>query len=173
MGAPGNPFSALGPPPASADPAAHLAYLKGLLDAFAQSTEPRIKPLKEKLESTLQSVARAVERGEATEVVATRFAKELTELRIAVYDLLLTVVNQVRATLRVQVPRSTPEAQRVKMDDLQQALGDFAQGLRKLVAALKKGDVAKQEEAIREVEKAGSSLDSSGHALEKAAQEGP
>ena len=75
------------------------------------------------------------------------------------YELLVTVINQTRATLRARLKQGMPPAERLDTEKLQKALGGFAQGLRKMLAAAKKGDKAAHDAAAAELEAAGNLLD--------------
>lgn len=158
-----NPFQALGPPPEGNEPRSQLLYLQRVMEAFAQTAEPRVAPLKRKLQAAVTRLAQGTEREEEPEQVAARFGAEVARLRLESYELLLTLVNQVRATLRVQLARMMPPDKRIDSELLQKGLGIYAQGLRKLVTALKTDDESKRAEAHTLLDEAGKLLESSAH----------
>ncbi len=160
-----NPFIALGTPPEGDDPEAQLSYLKGVVHAFELSGNARVRPMGRKLEDALARLAAAGQRGGDPEALAREFAGEVNELRQQAYDLLLTVINQVRATLRVKLQQGVPGPQRGDAEKLQQALAAFSQALRKGLVAVKKGDREAQKEADKLVAEASALLGESGREL--------
>jgi len=165
MKGPDNPFVGLGAPPQGSDPEAQLTYLKQVVGAFEQTGNPRVRPLGRKLEEALAQLARDSERGADPEKLARQFSAEVATLRHQAYDLLLTVINQVRATLRVKLQQGVPAPQRADTEKLQKALALFSQALRKTLNAAKKGDTAAQSEADHMLSEAGALLEESGHEL--------
>lgn len=152
----------IGAPPEGDDPEAQVQYLKRVVEAFAATGNPRIRPLRRKLDTMLERLAAGAERAtgdQAVESLARAFAVEVSELQRQTYDLLLTVINQTRATLRVKLKQGMPADERVDTEKLQRALAAFAQGLRKMLVAAKKGDKRAHDEAARELEAAGRLLD--------------
>lgn len=137
-----NPFANLGAPPESDDPKGQVEYLLHVLQAFGQSTEPRLKPLRAKLYATFEDIKANPGPDDEQKLKA-----RLAMLQIEAYDLLSVLVNQVRATLRVQLGRGMPKPQRVDSEKLQQELANYAQGIRKLISALKTGDQQKRRDA--------------------------
>lgn len=162
-----NPFANLGAPPADDDPRAQLEYMVKVLEAFKGANEPRIKPLRTKLFAAFAAVKES-----PTEAQNQAFVNKLRGLQIETYDLVMVLVNQIRGTLRVQLGRAMPKPQKLDTEKLQSDLGDYAQGLRKLIAAMKSGDAAKRIEAQQLLERAGSSLDAAGPGAEEADNEG-
>jgi hypothetical protein len=149
-----NPFATLGPPPAGDEPRAQLEYMVKVLEAFREAKEPRVKPLRAKLFAAVSAI-----KDNPAEADNVQFAKRLRMLQLETYDLVMVLVNQIRGTLRVQLKRAMPKAQKLDTERLQSDLGDYAQGLRKLISAMKTGDAGKRMEAQALLEKAGQSLD--------------
>lgn len=163
-----NPFSTLGPPPAGDDAHAQLTYMVKVLEAFKDAKEPRVKPLRAKLFAAVSAI-----KDNASEADSAQFQKRLRLLQLETYDLVMVLVNQIRGTLRVQLKRAMPKPQKLDTEKLQADLGDYAQGLRKLIAAMKTGDAAKRMEAQVLLEKAGHRLDASVADAEEADQADP
>ena len=147
------PFSHLGAPPGDEDPRAQIQYMIGVLQAFEDVREPRMKPLRDKLHSAIAELEHDDD-GKVRE----RYAASVQALQIETYDLIVVVVSQVRATLRAQLARGMSKPDRLDTERLQRDLGDFSQAMRKLVAAIKKGDHAKRLEAERLLEAAGGGI---------------
>jgi hypothetical protein len=160
-----NPFAQIGAPPVSEDPEAQLSYLKQVVGAFDATGNPRIKPLRHKLEEALEKLARGTERNVDPERLAREFAADVDALRLQTYDLLLIVINQVRATLRVRLKQGISPSDRVDTEKLQKALAVFSQGLRKMLRARKNGDARAEEEAKDILGEAGRALEESGNQL--------
>jgi hypothetical protein len=162
---PTNPFMALGAPPAGEDPEAQLTYLKQVVSAFAAAGNPRLKPLGKKLDQAFEHLASGAERGGDPEALARKLHAEVSALQIETYELLLTILNQARGTLRVRLQQGMPPPKRADTEKLQQALGGFAQGLRRFLSARKKGDAQAVREATKAIEEAGKLLAESGQEL--------
>jgi len=160
-----NPFQALPPPPSGNDPAAQVDYLERVVQAFEQAGNPRLAPLKKRLHATLAEVARGAERGDDPEKLAREFAAQVAELRLQTYDLLSVVINQVRATLRVKLQGSLAPPERLDAESLQKGLGEYAQGLRKLILAIKKRDATLEAEAQKLISAANELLSAAGKQL--------
>ncbi|MBI3179417.1 MAG: hypothetical protein HYZ27_07125 [Deltaproteobacteria bacterium] len=160
-----NPFIALSTPPEGNDPEEQLNYLKEVVHAFETTGNARVRPLGRKLEDALARLAVAGQRGGDPEKLARQFAQEVSELRLQAYDLLLTVINQVRGTLRVKLQQGMPGPRRGDSERLQKALAAFSQALRKALVAVKKGDRDAQTEADKLVSEASTLLDESGREL--------
>ena len=161
-----NPFQGIGAPPEGSDPEAQLSYLRRVVDAFHSTGNPRLRPLRQKLDLALADLARGTERNLDPEKLAGQFSAQVDELRLATFELLVTVVNQARATLRVKLHTILPPGQRVDTEKLQKALGVFAQGLRKTLTAAKKADPQARQEGNRLLDEAGKLMDESGHELQ-------
>ena len=162
-----NPFLNVGAPPAGSDPEEQLTYLRKVVDAFHVTGNPRLRPLRQKLDLALEELARGTERNLDPERLAREFSAEVEELRLQIFELLVTVVNQVRATLRVKLHQSLPPDSRVDTEKLQKALGLFAQGMRKTLTAAKKADPQAREEGNKLLDEAGKLMEESGHELER------
>lgn len=160
-----NPFSGVGDPPEGQDPEEQLTYLRKVVDAFQGTDNPRIRPLKKKLNEALLRLAGGSERDVDPEELANKFAGEVEALRLKTYDLLLTVVNQVRATLRLKLKKGMATTERVDTERLQKALALFSQGLRKTVLATKKSDSKAFDDATQVLAEAGLVLEETGHQL--------
>jgi hypothetical protein len=161
----------IGAPPAGDDPEAQVEYLIRVVTAFQATGNPRIKPLRKRLDTMLERLAEGGERlapedEEGIQELATELATEVHGLQRQTYDLLLTVINQTRATLRVKLKQGMPPNERVDTEKLQKSLAAFAQGLRKMLVAAKKGDKQAHDEAARELEAAGRLLDETAGELE-------
>jgi hypothetical protein len=161
-----NLFQGIGAPPEGQDPEAQLSYLKRVVEAFQATGNPRLKPLRQKLDQALLAVAQGAERNLDPEKLAQQFAREVDELRFQTFELLVTVVNQTRATLRVKLRQALPPEQRVDTEKLQKALGLFAQGLRKTLTAAKKADPQASDEGNRLLDEAGKLMEESGRELQ-------
>ena len=161
-----NPFLGIGAPPAGSDPEAQLSYLKRVVEAFDSTGNPRLKPLRQKLDNAMIELARGSERNLDPEKLAKQFAREVDDLRLQTFELLVTVVNQARATLRVKLHQILPPGERVDTEKLQKALGLFAQGLRKTLAAAKKADPQAKDEGNRLLDEAGKLMVESGQELQ-------
>lgn len=160
-----NPFLDIGAPPEGNDPEAQLSYLKTVVAAFHASGNPRIKPLSRKLDIALEDLARGGQKNDDPTKLAKQFAAQVDALRLQTYDLLLTVINQVRATLRVKLKQGMPPDERVDSEKLQEALGVFAQGLRKLLSSIKKGNSEGLAEGGKLLDDAGKLIRGSGSEL--------
>lgn len=163
-----NPFSGVGDPPEGQDPEAQLTYLRKVVGAFQGTDNPRIRPLKKKLNEALLRLAGGSERGVDPQELAGKFSDEVDALRLQTYDLLLTVVNQVRATLRLKLKKGMAGAERVDTERLQKALALFSQGLRKTLLATKKSDSKAYDAAVQVLAEAGQVLEETGHQLTNA-----
>ncbi len=137
-------------PPAS-DPESQLAYLKRMVQLFHRAPHPRVKALRRKLDAALIQLVEAAETGRSPAELAEELAGHIDALRSETFELLLTVVNQVRGTLRVRAKNSPAE--------LQDGLQLFSQALRKMVAAMRKGDLCGETEAQRQLDEAASLLE--------------
>ncbi len=162
-----NPFAGLGTPPASGDPEGQLHYLRRVVDAFHQTGNPRLKTLRQRLDQALLELARGAERGADPDVLARGFAANVNQLQLQTFDLLTTVVNQARATLRVKLTQPLPPRERAEQEKLQKALGAFSQGLRKTLAAARKPDDAARDEANRLLTEAGQLMEDAGQELSR------
>ncbi|MBI5511775.1 MAG: hypothetical protein HY903_23715 [Deltaproteobacteria bacterium] len=150
-----NPFRGIGAPPQGTDPEPQLAYLRRVVDAFHSTGNPRLRPLRQKLDDALEELARGAAKNLDPEKLAREFGARVTDLRLQTFDLLLTVINQVRATLRVKLQRGMPWSEKIDTEKLQQALGLFSQGLRKTLAAARKADPQAHDEGNKLLEEAG------------------
>jgi hypothetical protein len=157
-----NPFLEIGAPPDGEDAEAQLTYLKRVVAAFESTSNPRIKPLRRKLEEALADLADGAGRGADAESLATQFAGQVDALRAQTYELLLVVINQVRATLRVKLKQGVSPGERVDTERLQKALAFFSQGLRKTLRAQKSGDPDGQREAREMLSDASRALEETG-----------
>ncbi|MBC7792651.1 MAG: hypothetical protein H7Z43_03000 [Clostridia bacterium] len=144
-----NPLDAVGPPPPTDDPHAQAEYLTQVLDAFAAIQEPRIKPLRARLLSALAEL-HDNEDGKGRE----RHVAAMKAVQIDVYELVITIINQIRTTLKVQLGRGMATPARLGMEKLQKQLGDQVRAMLKTVSALKSTDSAKFAEAARLLEEA-------------------
>lgn len=161
-----NPFAALpSAPAASASPEEQLRYLEGVVEAFRTAGNPRIKPLQKQLTSALERLHRGAERGEDREALAMTLSEDITELRLQTFELLLVVVNQVRATLRVKLQHGLPAPERVDVTELNKSLTLYAEGVRKLVSAFKKNDDASIRVASEALDAACAQMSASGRTL--------
>ncbi|MEE8409920.1 MAG: hypothetical protein V3T05_09960 [Myxococcota bacterium] len=160
-----NPFAGVGDPPAGQDPEAQLTYLRKVVDAFQSTGNPRIRPIKKQLNEALLRLGGASERGVDPEELAKTFAGEVDALRLRTYDLLLTVVNQVRATLRLKLEKGMATTERIDTERLQKALALFSRGLRKTLLATKKRDTKAHDDATQILAEAGQVLEETGHQL--------
>jgi len=160
-----NPFTNLGAPPEGDDPEGQLRYLRQVMDAFSQTDNPRVKPLGRKLDVALEKMAKKSERGADPETLARELHAEVRALSLQTYELLLTVINQVRATLRIKLQRGMAGDERLKSEQLQDGLALYAQGLRKLLSAIKKGNQQGQDEGSEMLQRASLQLDAIGQQL--------
>ena len=165
---PANPFLGVGAPPEGPDPKAQLEYLRRVVDAFHSTGHPRLKPLRQKLDHALEELARGAKRHAAPEKLAREFAQEVAELKLQTYELLVTVVNQARATLRVKLRHILPPEQRIDTEKLQKGLGLFSQGLRKALVGARKQDAAAQAEGKATLAEAAQLMTESGREIERA-----
>jgi hypothetical protein len=161
-----NPFTALGSAPAGEDAEAQLVYLRQVVTAFAVTGNPRLKPLGRKLDQAFARLAHGAEHGRDPQSLARDLDADVRALQIEVYELLLTILNQTRGTLRVKLQQGMPPPERADTERLQQSLGAFAQGLRRFLAASKKGDKQAVADATKAIEEAGRLLADSGRELE-------
>ncbi|MCK5688132.1 hypothetical protein KAI87_02620, partial [Myxococcota bacterium] len=118
-----NLFTELASPDEGADHHAHLAYLVSLLEAFEQTGDARIKPMRRKLHTAIIELTEGTEQGLSTEELALKFQKRIADLQVQTYEVLNIVVNQLRATLRMKLKRSPPMVGGVNMQELQDNLG--------------------------------------------------
>ena len=142
-----NPFVELGPSPPDDDPVAQADYLRRLALALEQTGNPRVKPLKKKVNGMVRRFAESAKRGEPPERFAHRFAEEMRELRVMSHEFLLTVVNQVRTTLKTRLQPGSPHAKDVDQLRAQKAFRIYAKALHKLIGAIKRGDSAEERQA--------------------------
>ncbi len=161
-----NPFLDIGAPPEGEDPEAQVEYLKRVVTAFAATGNPRIKPLRKKLDTMLERLAAGAESARTEDelrTLAQEFAVEINALQRQTYELLVTVINQTRATWRVKLKQGgLPPGEKLDTEVLQKALAAYAQALRKMLAAAKRGDKAAHDAAARELEHAGELVDRAG-----------
>ncbi len=161
-----NPFAALpSPPTPSSPPEEQLRYLEGVVEAFRSAGNARIKPLQKQLTLALERLHRGAGRGEDRDVVAMQLADDIAELRVQTFELLLVVVNQVRATLRVKLQRGLAPPERLDVTALNKGLTLYAEGVRQLVVAFKKGDEHAVQSASRALDEASALMKTSGEAL--------
>ena len=156
-----NPFAAIGAPPEGEDPRQQLLYLQSIVAAFEKTPNPRIKPLQKQLGTAIENLAVSVERGDPPAQIGQRFQRDIRDLRVQTFDLVLVVVNQFRATLRVKLQAGMAPPQRLDMELLQRALGEYAQAVRKMIGAMKKGDAQTAKEAGEMMDRANAMLDQS------------
>jgi len=160
----------IGAPPEGDDPEAQVQYLVRVVEAFQATGNPRIKPLRKKLDGMLERLAEgaeSIESDDEVEVLARELAVEINGMQRQTYELLLTVINQTRATLRVKLKRGMPSDERFDTEKLQKSLAAFAQGLRKMLAAAKRGDRQAHDDAAVELELAGKLLDETSQELKE------
>jgi len=161
-----NPFRDLGAPPATdAPPAEQLRYLEGVIEGFRNAGSPRIKPLQKQLTDALERLQRGLDRGTAPEEIAAQLSGDVAALRLQTFEILLVVVNQVRATLRVKLQGGLPTPERLDVEALNRGLGLYAQGVRKLVAAFKKNDEQAVRQASEALDEASALMSQSGQTL--------
>lgn len=157
-----NPFADIGELPKGDDPEAQVEYLRSVVDAFHATGNPRIKPLRRKLDAMLARLADGAESASSEaelKALAEEAAGAVADLQRQTYDLLLTVINQTRATLRVRLQQGVPPNERLDAEKLQSSLAGFAQALRKMLSSAKKGDREGHDAAARELEAASRLLD--------------
>lgn len=116
------------------DPQGQIDQIEQVLVVLEEIGHPRIKPIKKKLRRALARVGEGAQAGRSAEVIAKQLATDLRELRRATYDLLTTVVNQLRGTLRVKKAEISV-AERDDAERLMHGLGLFAKAMNKMSAA--------------------------------------
>ncbi len=124
-------------------------FLIELVQAFKTYEHPRLKPLEDKLRVSLQRVVKSAEASVSPDNLAAQFAEDLADLRLQTFELLLTVMNQVRASMKVALQSGGRLPGRLQMQDLERSLGTFSIGLRKAIHGYKKGDASQNEQANR------------------------
>jgi len=129
------------------DPQAQIDQIEQVLAVLQEIGHPRIKPIKKKLRRALARVGEGAESGRSEEVIAKQLVADLRELRRATYELLTTVVNQLRGTLRVKKTELSP-AERGEAERLMNGLGLFAKAMSKMTVATRKDDDAARDRAV-------------------------
>jgi len=135
-----NPPAVLSAPPPIGDPQATLEFLKGVAQSFAAAEHPRVKPLQKRLSEAIDHLSRSLQAQERPQEIAARFVTDVRDLYVQTYELISVLVNQFRASLRVKLLAGMPAPDKINVELLQQALSDYAQAVRKMIAAQKKGD---------------------------------
>lgn len=148
-------------PPQDPDPKAQLQYLCQVVEGFAASQHPRLRPIKRKLYAALKRLTTDGPTGDP-KFLAERFAQDVIALRIETYELLHVVVNQSRASLRLLSSERQQTPARVSIDDLQAGFDLFSQGLRKAITALRQSDTAQEHEANTLMQRAQERLQKAG-----------
>jgi hypothetical protein len=157
-----NPFAAIGAPPETDDVREQLLYLERVLEAFQKTPHPRLKPLRRQLCKAIENLGLAVQRGDPPEEIARRFTDEARDLRRQTYELVLTVVNQFRATLRAKLQAGMAAPQRTDMELLQKGLREYAHAVRTMVSAMRNNDDQAAKAAGAQMELANALLNQSG-----------
>lgn len=129
------------------DPQAQIDQIEQVLAVLEEIGHPRIKPIKKKLRRALARVGEGAESGRSEEIIAKQFAADLRELRRATYELLNTVVNQLRGTVRMKKAEMSP-AEREEAERLMNGLGLFARAMQKMISASRKDDERGRTRAV-------------------------
>ncbi len=99
-------FARLGTPPGNDDPAGQLQWLIRCVDSFAEKNDPRVQPLRDKLFLTLGELKPSMSDDEKALLNA-----RLHAVQIETFEVITVVINQIRATLRVQLARGMAKTQ--------------------------------------------------------------
>ena len=75
------------------------------------------------------------------------------------FDTLLTIVNQVRGTLRIKLQGGMPKPERDEAERLQEGLQGFSKGLRQVLLGAQHGDAAAEQAGLRLLDEAVRALD--------------
>ncbi|MEM6730681.1 MAG: hypothetical protein AAF658_03955, partial [Myxococcota bacterium] len=138
-------FLANGPPPDNSDPKGQLEWLGKMVTALEATRDPQLKPLKKKVRDTLLRFQRAARAGKTPEDAAKLFERDVRNLQIDTYGVLLRALEQMRATVKVQVAQGglTPD---VNATELLHQLDEFTRNVRRLVSAMKRKDPVAEAE---------------------------
>lgn len=147
--------------PTSSDPHQQLDYIEEVVQLVNELGHPRVKPIKKKLNQAFAKLGEGVEAGHSAEDLAKDLATDLQELRRQTYDLLNTVVTQLRTHLRAQQSGMSP-AEREEAKRLYKGLALFAQAMRQMGAASRNDDQGGREKAVAKLEEAEAALGGTG-----------
>ncbi len=144
-----NPFVELGPPPE--DPQGQLEWLEKMILALEKARDARLKPLKKRLRTLMVDFERNHKLGKAPEEIGEHFHRKLRDLKIETFTVLLRLIQQIDAGVKVQLAKEGPEASAdpEALDYLRQ-IAEFAIKLRRLLRAMKNND--KEAEAAVQAE---------------------
>ena len=124
------------------------------MQVFESAPHARIKPLQKQLNIAIEHLTRGIQTTGNPESIAKQFVSDVRDLYVQTYEIMSVLVNQFRATLRVKLISGMPPPEQTDVDKLQQALAEYAQALRKMIAARKKGDDEAAKMASGQMERA-------------------
>jgi hypothetical protein len=136
-----------------------LAWLKRLIEVFHRAQDGRIKTLRRQLDDALVQLALGHEAGTDADELGRDFAARIERLRHDTFDVLLTIVNQVRGTLRAKLQGGMSKTARDEAERLQDGLQLFSKGLRQVLLAAQSGDAAAEAQGSRQLDEAARALD--------------
>lgn len=136
-----HPFDELGLPPE--DPLGQLEWLKQMVVALETARDTRLKPLKKRVRKLVLDFDRNRKLGKAPEEIGEHAHRQLRELRIETFTIVLRLIQQIDASVKVQLAKEGPaSALPADATDYLQRLAEFGSKLRRLLIALKKNDRA-------------------------------
>ncbi len=138
---------------------AQLSWLKRLVEVFHQAPDPRIKALRRQLDEALLRLSAGHEEREDPAELGRDFAARIERLRHDTFDTLLTIINQVRGTLRIKLAGGMPKAARAEAERLQDGLSHFSRGLRQVLLGAQSGDAAAEQAGQKLIDQALRALD--------------
>lgn len=136
-----------GPGPAIGDAQAQIDQIEQVVAVVNEIGHPRVKPIKKKLRRALARVGEGAAAGRSEEVIAKQLTADLGELRLATYQLLNTVVNQLRGSMRIKKREMSPD-ERKEAERLINGLGLFARAMHTMIRASRSDDEDTRQRAV-------------------------
>ncbi|MEO1170670.1 MAG: hypothetical protein AAFX94_01275, partial [Myxococcota bacterium] len=98
-----NPFANLGELPPESDPQGRLDWLQAVIEALRDSRDPKLKPVRKKFAKTLHKLERGTKVGQSQEALAAQLDRDIRELQIDTYGMLLRSMQQLQGVVKVKV----------------------------------------------------------------------